>query len=221
MPDRSDILRYYDARAHEYEKVYEKPERQGDLLRLHDIVPTYLAGRRVLDVACGTGYWTRRVARRAAAVTGCDRSPEVLSLARQLQPAGDAVRLLAGDAFSLGDVPGEFDAAFLGFWWSHLLREDVPRFLAGLHGRLTPGGRVLAVDNRYVHGSNWPVTRTDSAGNTYQRRLLDDGAEYEVLKNFPPPDELRSAIAAAGGRDPIVHELSYYWYATYEVATVA
>ena len=213
----SDLLAYYRARANEYEKVYEKPERLSDLRQLHDLVPEWAAGRRVLEVACGTGYWTRRIAPRAATITGCDLEPEVLKLARARQPAATPAQFVAGDAFALDRVPGEFDAGFVGFWWSHMLRADTGRFLAGLHARLSPGSRVLIVDNRYVEGSNWPITRTDPRGNTYQHRVLENGAEYEVLKNFPSPAELRDAIASAGGTAAAVHELKYYWYATYEI----
>ena len=49
---------------------------------------------------------------------------------------------------------------------------------------------MLIVDNRYVEGSNSRVTREDEQGNTYQRRQLDNGAEFEVLKNFPHRAEL-------------------------------
>lgn len=217
MPHTSDLLAYYRARAHEYEKVYEKPERRRDLGRLHELVPEWAAGRRVVEVACGTGYWTRRIAPRAAAITGCDLEPEVLKIARARQPATAPARFIAGDAFALDRVPGEFDAAFVGFWWSHLLRADTSRFLAGLHARLLPASRVLILDNRYVEGSNWPITRTDARGNTYQHRVLENGAEYEVLKNFPSSAELREAITAAGGAAVEIHELKYFWYASYDV----
>ena len=71
------------------------------------------------------------------------------------------------------------------------------------------------IDTRYVAGSNWPVTRTDAEGNTFQRRVLENGAEFEVLKNFPSVIDVREAIAAAGGANVSVRELTYYWYATY------
>ena len=61
----SDLLTYYAARAAEYENVYAKPERQSDLARLRETVPAYFVGRRVLEVACGTGYWTRLIAPHA------------------------------------------------------------------------------------------------------------------------------------------------------------
>jgi len=217
-PPRDEALvTYYTARAFEYEEVYAKPERQEDLRRLHEIVSSYLAGRRVLDVACGTGYWARTIAMKASAVTGCDLSERVLALARARQPVTNPVDFVVGDAFALQLVAGMFDAAFVGFWWSHLARTDLPRFLDGLHRRLLGGSRVLVLDNRYVHGSNWPVTRTDTDGNTYQRRQLRDGTEHEVLKNFPSPDEVRAAVASAGGRRLTVCELPHYWYATYEL----
>jgi hypothetical protein len=122
---------------------------------------------------------------------------------------------VVGDAFALDRVDGQFDAAFVGFWWSHLLREDVRRFLLGLHRRLPAGSPVMIVDNRYVSGSNWPITRTDVHGNTYQGRRLRNGVEYEVLKNFPTSTELLDTIASTSGSAPRVHQLTYYWYATY------
>ena len=121
------------------------------------------------------------------------------------------------DAFDLGGIPGEFDAAFAGFWLSHVSRPDVGRFLRGLHDRLGAGARVMLLDNRYVEGSSTPTVRVDAAGNTYQRRAIASGAEYEVLKNFPTPDELREWIVAAAADSIDVVELPYYWYTTYNV----
>ena len=143
------LLDYYRARAAEYEKVYDKPERQADLRRLHEIVPAFLAGRRVLEVACGTGYWTRLIAPRARSVIAVDLAPEVLELARARQrPLAGAVDFRLGDAFALDGVDGDVDAAFAGFWWSHLQHDDVGRFLRGLHRRLPPGSPVIVLDNR-------------------------------------------------------------------------
>src|SRR5205823_3958033 len=99
------------------------------------------------------------------------------------------------DAFALDQVPGTFDAAFVGFWWSHVLKRDLSRFLAGLHRRLAPGSVVVVLDNRFVEGSNQPITRTDAAANTYQLRQLERGTEHEIVKNFPSRDEIRAAMS--------------------------
>jgi hypothetical protein len=69
---------------------------------------------------------------------------------------------------------------------------------------------VVFLDNRYVEGSNHPVTRTDAEGNTYQRRRLADGSEWEVLKNFPSEDELRLALEPHALAITL-SEWRYYW----------
>jgi hypothetical protein len=46
---------------------------------------------------------------------------------------------------------------------------------------------------------------------------FESGADYEVLKKFPTPLEVRAAIVASGGSEPTVEELPYYWFATYLV----
>jgi SAM-dependent methyltransferase len=217
----SELLAYYAARANEYEKVYAKPERQADLRDLHARMPAYFIDRSVLEVACGTGYWTRLIAARAKTITALDASPEVLAVARIHQPAAHPADFIVADAFGLEVVHGSFDAAFVGFWWSHMLHDDLPRFLTGLHQHLQPGSLVVILDNRYVEGSNWPITRTDEGGNTYQLRQLDSGATHEVLKNFPSPDALRATIESAGGRRLRIHTLEHYWYATYTTAIEA
>ena len=221
MSSRSDLAEYYAARAAEYERIYAKPERQADLARLRDLVPAYLRGRRVLEIACGTGYWTAIVAPVAATLLATDVVPEVIAIARAKPLPTGRVEFRLADAWALADVPGVFDAALACFWWSHVPRQDVPRFLDTLHRRLGPGARVLFLDNRYVEGSSTPIARTDAAGNTYQRRRLEDGTEHEVLKNFPEPEDLRRALADAGGRSVEIQQLAYYWVATYEVSPTA
>ena len=214
----SDLLAYYAARAAEYEKVYEKPERQRDLARLHTIIPAYFANRRVLEVACGTGYWTRRIAPLVTSLVACDLTKATLAVARANQPARTNVTFLVADAYALSDVRGDFDSAFAGFWWSNVPRADLTRFLDGLHRRLEPGSLVVFADNRYVEGSNWPITRTDANGDTYQRRHLESGAEHEVLKNFPTSAELRGVIERSHGWDVSILELEHYWCAAYRTA---
>ena len=220
MSSDSELAAYYAARASEYEKVYAKPERQADLRVLHRIIPEYFVARSVVEVACGTGYWTRRIAARAQTITGVDISPEVLELARAQHPVEHPATYAVADAFRL-DVHGSFDAAFVGFWWSHVRLADLTQFLFGLHRCLEPGSIVVVLDNRYVEGSNWPITRTDEEGNTYQRRALERGTTHDVLKNFPSASAVRAQIEAAGGHEPTVHTLDFYWYANYTVATHA
>jgi demethylmenaquinone methyltransferase/2-methoxy-6-polyprenyl-1,4-benzoquinol methylase len=127
------------------------------------------------------------------------------------------VKFEVADAFALDGVAGDFDAGFAGFWWSHVSRARIRDFLRGFHARFGPAALVVLIDNRYVEGSNWPITRRDVDGNTYQQRRLDDGSEHEVLKNFPDAAELGRCLTSAGAGSIEITELSYYWAASYVI----
>ena len=45
------LAAYYAARAREYERIYDRPERQADLARMKDLVPSYFTGRDVLELS--------------------------------------------------------------------------------------------------------------------------------------------------------------------------
>ncbi len=62
--DITDQMRgYYAQRAAYYERVYAQPERQDELRAIEAALPAVFAGRRVLEIACGTGWWTPHGAR--------------------------------------------------------------------------------------------------------------------------------------------------------------
>jgi demethylmenaquinone methyltransferase/2-methoxy-6-polyprenyl-1,4-benzoquinol methylase len=211
------VLDYYRRRAATYERVYAKPERQDDLRAMEAWLPTPFAGRRVLEVACGTGWWTPHGARDAAPWLATDLNPETMDVARaKAMPAGVEFRTV--DAFTFAELGGEtFDGAFAGCWWSHLELGRLPGWLHGLHARLESGARVVMLDNRFVPGSSTPISRRDAAGNTYQNRTLDDGSVHEVVKNFPTADEA-FALLGPRARDPQWMAYTHYWVLTYTVA---
>jgi SAM-dependent methyltransferase len=210
------IAEYYRQRAAEYDEVYAKPERQRDLAELKALLPPLVAGRRVLEIAAGTGYWTQVITRTAASVTATDLNAQPLAVAAARDYGPAAPLLMTADAYRLAAVPGEFDLVFCGFWWSHIARADIGRFLAGVRERVAPGSTLMILDNRYVPGSNHPITRTGPGGDTYQRRRLRDGREYEVLKNFPRPEQL-AADLAPWAADLRYTGLEYYWLACCEL----
>jgi SAM-dependent methyltransferase len=211
-----ELLDYYRRRAQEYEAIYAKPERQADLALLRQHIPARLAGRRVLELACGTGYWTVLVARTAAVLVATDAGDEPMQIARSKDYGGHAVRFEIGDAYALAPSLGRFDAALAVFWWSHVPRSRIGAFLASLHARLESGARVLFMDNRYVEGSSTPIAERDAEGNCYQVRRLADGSVNRVLKNFPSEAELRADLAAHAASFSY-RELPYYWVAEYQL----
>lgn len=205
---------YYARRAAYYERVYFKPERQADLRAMEAWLSTQFAGRDVLEVACGTGWWTPFGASDARAWLATDLNPETLALAHGKALPG-CVQFATVDAYTLDGLgTREFDAAFAGCWWSHVPLQRLAQWLSLLHARLQPGARVVFLDNSFQQTSSTPISRRDAAGNSYQQRRLDDGSVHEVLKNFPTREQ---AVAALGPRAQapqwIAHD--HYWLLDY------
>lgn len=209
MTLHTDLQAYYAQRAATHDEIYGRPERQADLAQLKRRVAELLAGQRVLELACGTGYWTREIAASAAQVLATDITPEMLEIARARNLAAGKVTFAAGDAYA---PPSATDctAGFAGFWWSHVARSRQPAFLDGLRRALHPQAQMVLIDNVYVEGSSTPIARTDAEGNTYQIRSLPDGTRHEVLKNFPTDSNLRKRLADHL-KDIRIERLEYYW----------
>ena len=209
-----DMRSYYALRAAQYERVYHKPERQTDLRALEAWLPGPFAGRQVLEIACGTGWWTAHGARDAKAWLATDLNPETMAVARAkvLPPQ---VRFETVDAYTLSALAGaRFDAAFAGCWWSHVPLQRLPGWLALLHAQLSPGARVVMLDNNFVPASSTAISSRDEAGNTYQTRTLDDGSVHEVLKNFPTREEAFAALGARARYAQWLH-FGHYWVLSY------
>jgi demethylmenaquinone methyltransferase/2-methoxy-6-polyprenyl-1,4-benzoquinol methylase len=98
-------------------------------------------GKRVLDVATGTGDLAVEMAGRGAEVVGMDFSEKMLELARAKAPG---VRFDAGDAQALGYDADSFDAATVGFGARNF--GDLRQGLSEMTRVVKPGGRVVVLE---------------------------------------------------------------------------
>ena len=90
-------------------------------------------------------------------------------------------------------------------------KSDIAQFVANLAGAPRARARSWGSSTtRSPTGSSTPISRTDAEGNTYQMRKLASGEEYEVLKNFPTPEELADAVRPVA-REAHLESLTYYW----------
>lgn len=207
-----DLVAYYRERAREYDAIYEKPERQKDLLVATQLLQRLFAGTNVLEIACGTGYWTERIARTAASILATDINEEVITVAQSRHYTPAMVSFQRADLFSLTSH-GFHEHLFGGFIWSHILLQDLPRFVDVILRLVRPGGLIVFIDNLYAPGSSLPITKADEAGNTYQTRRLTSGNEYSIVKNFPSASFICETL---GQKVADFHftRLNYYWLAT-------
>jgi len=202
-----DLVAYYRLRASEYDGVYAKPESQGDIAALGARLSELVTGCRILELAAGTGFWTQFMAERAETILATDVNEETLSIARARHYRPGVVSFEVADAFEPESIAGNYDAVVSAFFLSHIERTRAAQWVESLVNRVTPPGSVVLLDNNFVDGSNHPITRVDESANTYQERRLEDGREFEILKNFYSEAQLVDLAAATSH----VEQLTHYW----------
>ena len=92
-------------------------------------------GERILDLGCGDGALTEKLAAAGCDVVGADASAELVKAARA---RGLDARLMNGEAL---DFDGEFDAVFSNAALHWMLRPDA--VIDGVYRALKPGGRFV------------------------------------------------------------------------------
>ena len=80
----------------------------------------------VVELACGTGLWTRHLVGYADALTAVDGSAEVLAINRA-RVGSETVRYIEADLFSW-TAPGAYDACVFSFWLSHVPQQRFAAF---------------------------------------------------------------------------------------------
>jgi SAM-dependent methyltransferase len=184
-------LTYYRARAGEYDEEY------ADNAVLHDpdrILAGLPVAGDVLELACGTGQWTLRLADRATSLTAVDGAPEMLEVAAR-RTAGKAVDYRQVDLF--GWRPERrYDRVFFGFWLSHVPPSRYPAFWSMVAGALRPGGLAVFVDDGVdsTAGERWLAGLAAPAAT----RQLNDGTEHRIVKVPLDAAELTAALTGLG-----------------------
>ncbi len=206
---------YYRRRADEYEEIYHRadPARRAELELLKHAAQETLRGRRVLEVACGTGYWTQIVSQ-----TATDSVEEVLNVARR-KTFHCPVTLQPGNAYTLPFNDGTFDGGLANFWFSHIPRHRVDGFITGFHRTLRTNSSVFLADDVLVPDTGKELINRKGDDNTYRRRTLRDGSEHIIIKNFYSAEELIAIIEkhvpGLSTGDVFIGER--YWYIVYRI----
>jgi len=214
MPKHKNIVDYYRARAPEYEQIYYRdvPERRREIENHCKYLERIAKDKIVLDLACGTGYWTRIAANSANQVIGGDLAVEMIHQARQKNYCA-STNFVACDLYHLPFQSKSFDLVILGFWLSHEPRQNFSRLFEIISDPLNKNGQIWMIDNNLpAEGAQIDSVRIDEDGNNFKLRKLADGTEYVILKNYFTKQELETILANRFQITNLIHE-KYYWSA--------
>ncbi|WP_075795360.1 class I SAM-dependent methyltransferase [Massilia putida] len=207
------VARYYASSTQAADAALSRAERANDLSKVRERIAQLVRGQTVLELACGTGYWTEVIAATADKVLATDILDEMTDRAKTRRFPEGKVAFRRVDGLDLPDDLGTFSCVFIGFWWSHLKRDEQDALLVQLRARLGHDVTLILLDDAYVEGSSTTIARTDAQGNTYEIVAAPDGERFELPKNYPADSALRKRL---GGdvREIRIERLTYYWMLT-------
>ena len=218
-PLLAEQIAYYRDRASEYDQWWFREGRYDrgpelnalwfdDVREVETAFEAFLdahAPRTVLELACGTGLYTRHIAPKVAQVTAVDASPEVIAINRA-RVARANVDYVEADLFAW-TPPVRYDLVFMSFWLSHVPDARFDALWRMVRDALRPGGHAYVIDSAHDPTSTardhpWP----DATAGVVTRKL-NDGRAFRIVKVFHEPAALNARLAAWGfdatiGRTP-------------------
>jgi len=145
----NEMTAVYDKFAKQYKASKRLPFREYIEWYSYSKLLGDISQKSVLDLACGEGYYTRRIKRKGAdKVAGVDISEEMIRLAEQEEqnhPLG--VDYIPGDAMALGSI-GKFDLVVASYLLNYAqTKEQLLKMFQTIAANLKSGGRFVGINN--------------------------------------------------------------------------
>jgi demethylmenaquinone methyltransferase/2-methoxy-6-polyprenyl-1,4-benzoquinol methylase len=220
----ADQIAYYRARAGEYDEWWFRAGRydrgadfnaqwHAETAAVEAALASWLDARRpahVLELACGTGLFTRLTAPRVARLTAIDASSEVIEINRARVDAGN-VDYVQADLFAWRPTQ-RYDAVFFSFWLSHVPEQRFAEFWQLVAAALAPGGAVYLIDSAFDPTSTAKDHVLPGREHGIVTRKLNDGREFRIVKVFYEPAALAAKLDALGWNARIAQTPHYFIY---------
>ena len=216
---------YYRERAAEYDEWFLRQGRYDrgpshraewfdEISRVEVALKEGLPAGDVLELACGTGLWTRHLAGDHRHVVAVDASPEAIAINQQ-RVNSDRVEYVIADLFSWEPPAARFDAVVFAFWLSHVPGARFDAYWRAVRSALKPGGRVFFVDSlREQTSTALDHGHLDDSGMA--ARLLNDGRSFRVVKVFYQPAALQQRLVDSGWRGWVRSTGKFFLYGIVE-----
>ena len=213
-----EMITYYAKKSLEFEDTYKRPERQKYINKSKMLLKKYFFRKNVLEISCGTGFWTETISEVSNKIIATDINNEVLDIAKTKKYFCE-VKFIRDDSYILEQITEKYDSLFAGFWFSHIPKSKIKYFISIIHEKLKKDAIVVFMDNlymdkRYLDENSSPISRYDIEGNSYQVRKLKDNSHYEVIKNFYDENSLKECFRNYG-KEIKIYKQKYFWIVKY------
>jgi demethylmenaquinone methyltransferase/2-methoxy-6-polyprenyl-1,4-benzoquinol methylase len=208
-------IAYYRARAAEYDEWWLRQGRFdrgpaanaewfAEVDQLHAALAEFAPRGHILELACGTGLWSRELAPYGETLTLVDSAPEVLAInAERVQHPH--VQRIQADLFNWRPTM-RYDTVFFSFWLSHVPPAGFERFWSLVGDCLAPGGRAFFIDSL----DDGRATARDQTAPT--RRRLNDGREFSIVKIYYEPADLQARLERLGWQARVASTPHYFLF---------
>jgi len=207
------VAKYYALLGEALEDKYLEPDMDEDIDDMSIHLGNVLAGHTVLELGCGTGFWTEVAAESAASVLAVDINASLVEIARERPMVEGKVSFRVADALDLPEDIGKFSAVLVSFLWSHLNKKEQEQLLATLKKRLGKDVLLVILDDAFVEGFSETIARTEPDGTTYQILTTPEGERIEVAKSYQSDSALRKRLGTAV-KEIKIERIEFFWILT-------
>jgi ubiquinone/menaquinone biosynthesis C-methylase UbiE len=215
--NNQQVAKYYALLGEAIEDKYLEPDMDDDIDDMSIHLGNVLAGHTVLELGCGTGFWTEVAAESAASVLAVDINASLVDIARERGMPEGKVSFRVADALDLpediGNDVGKFTAVLLSFLWSHLTKGEQEKLLATLKKRLGKDVLLVILDDSFVEGFSETIARTDAEGTTYEILTTPEGERFEVPKSYQSDSALRKRLGNVS-KEIKIERVEFFWILT-------
>ncbi|MFA5015591.1 MAG: class I SAM-dependent methyltransferase, partial [Actinomycetota bacterium] len=151
-----------------------------DVEKISSIVGGYGDGR-IIDIACGTGFWFPKYAKNCADFTFVDQSKKMLEeCKKRVISLGyrDMAKFIQMNVLDI-KLDTKFGSAIIGFLLSHFTEGQESRFFSLLKGILADNGTFLVLDSTWTDKRKKVRSKED-----VQERKLTDGRKFIIYKRY-------------------------------------
>jgi 2-polyprenyl-3-methyl-5-hydroxy-6-metoxy-1,4-benzoquinol methylase len=213
-------IQYYRDRATEYDEWffrqgrYDRGEahRQQWFAEIAEVEAALFAAKPsgdILELACGTGLWTKHLVTLATNLTAIDAAPEAIAINRQ-KVGSPAVNYMVADLFTW-EPEQQFDFVFFSFWLSHVPDVQFVPFWQKVQKSLKPNGRIFFIDG-LLNQASTAQNHAPLHQQGYAERRLNDGRTYNIVKVFYNQQQLQESLQRLGWQGQVGSTKDFFLY---------